>query len=296
MAADDPECGNLLWRLADEPPTAVSPALPSINRDLQIYVVGGAFSDCFGDASVAYRRILEELTAQGFTAGVIPISSRSGTTRNAGMIAEALGKPTVSADRPVVLVGYSKGTVDILQFLVDYPQEAQHVAAVVSIAGPVFGSRVAAKGAWAYDAFLSQALVGQCDPGDAEVVDSLLPEVRRQWLADNPLPWPPRYYSMLAFTTREHIARGLLLSWELLAATDPRNDGQVAIEEGVIPGSTLLGYANCDHWGAAIDIEEELEFFAAREDPTPYPRSALFEALMRYVSEDLAAAAGGGTR
>ncbi len=294
--ADAPGCDNLLWRLSDEPPMVDSPALPPLDRELQIFVVGGAFSDCFGDASLAYRRILDELSAEGFTAREIPISSRSGATRNAAMINEALAKLPASSGRPLVLVGYSKGTVDILQFLVDYPQTSERVTAVVSVAGPVFGSQVAAQGAWAYDIFLSQAFSGRCDTGDGGVVDSLLPDVRRQWLVDHPLPRHPRYYSLLAFTTREHLARGLELSWRILADIDPRNDGQVAIEEGVIPGSTLLGYANSDHWGVAIDIERELEFFAAREDPTPYPRSALFEALLRYVSEDLAATPGRASR
>ena len=54
-----------------------------------------------------------------------------------------------------------------------------------------------------------------------------------------------------------------------------------------MPGSTLLGYANSDHWGIAIDIEEELSFLADRPDDTPFPRSILFESVLRYVSEDL---------
>jgi hypothetical protein len=32
----------------------------------------------------------------------------------------------------------------------------------------------------------------------------------------------------------------------MLAGDDPRNDGQVRIEDAVIPGSTLLGYVNAE--------------------------------------------------
>ena len=44
---------------------------------------------------------------------------------------------------PLVLIGYSKGTSDILQFLVDFPGHASRVDAVVSIAGSVGGSPLA---------------------------------------------------------------------------------------------------------------------------------------------------------
>jgi hypothetical protein len=177
--------------------------------------------------------------------------------------------------------------VDILRFLADYPEQARRVVAVVSVAGPILGSEVADQGDWAYDTFLTGIFADRCDPGDGGVLDSLLPQVRRDWLERHPLPDTVRFYTLLAFATREHIARALWPSWEILAASDPRNDGQLTISEGTWPGSTLLGYANADHWGVAIDIEEELDFLADRPDNIRYPRGALFEAALRYVSEDL---------
>ena len=277
-------CQRLLWRLADEPRPGTFADLPALDPQLQFLVVGGAFSDCFGPASVAYRRAIEGLTEQGFRVGTIAISGRSSAEHNAQMMADALA---VAPAGPLVLLGYSKGTVDIFYFLNAYPELAQRVVAVISVAGPIFGSEVAERGAWVYDNLLAGALPGRCDPGDEGVVDSLLPRVRRDWLARNPPPPAVRYYSLLAFTTREHIARALLPSWEILAPIDLRNDGQLTVGEGTLPGSTLLGYANSDHWGIAIDIEEELSFWADRPDETPFPRSVLFEAALRYVSEDL---------
>jgi len=277
-------CEKLLWRLADEPSLQTAGYLPSLDPALQFFVVGGAFSDCFGAASIAFRDAIERLAGDGYQVADLTISSRSGAEHNARMIAEGLA---TAPDGPIVLLGYSKGAVDILHFLAGYPEMASRVVAVVSVAGPIMGSEVAEYGDWAYDNLLSDMFAGRCDPGDGGVLDSLLPQVRRDWLDSHPLPDTVRFYTLLAFAGREHIARALLPSWEILASSDSRNDGQLTIEEGTWPGSTLLGYANADHWGVAIDIEKELNFLADRPEDTGYPRGPLFEAALRYVSEDL---------
>ena len=46
----------------------------------------------------------------------------------------------LASDERLVLIGYSKGAPDILGGLVTYPELAQRVAAVVSVAGSVNGS------------------------------------------------------------------------------------------------------------------------------------------------------------
>lgn len=291
--AADPDCERFLWRLADEPePVTQAVARPVLDPGLHVFVVGGAFSDCFGDASVAWRRAVAELRGPDLSISIVPVSGRSSAEFNARRIAEAFEAPRPDASRHVVLIGYSKGAVDILHFLADFPDLASAVDAVVGVSGPVRGSLAAERGAWVYDTLLAGAFSGRCDPGDGGVVDSLRPEYRQEWLAAHDLPQHIRFYTVSAFTTREHMARALAPTWRLLAASDRRNDGQVTLEEGLLPGSTLLAYANADHWSLAIDIEEELEFFAAREDQRRYPRSVLFESILRYVSRDLGA---GGT-
>ena len=47
-----------------------------------------------------------------------------------------------------------------------------------------------------------------------------------------------------------------------LKRSEPRNDGQTLYHDQVIPGATLLGYANADHWAAAIPMEESKPFIA----------------------------------
>jgi hypothetical protein len=292
VAADDAACDALLWRLSDEPLPAERPRpLPAIDPSLRFFLVTGALSDCFGADALPYREGVERLAATGVAVGTIRVSGRSGASHNARQIAGVLAEALEPADR-VVLMGYSKGAVDILHFLDEFPDAARQVAAVVSLAGPISGTPLAARGAWLYDHLLSHAFEGRCDPGDGGLADSMLPDVRREWLATHPLPSGVAYFSVAAFTTRAHLAWALRPSWRLLAATDPRNDGQVIPGDAVIPGSTLLGYPNADHWGLAIAVERELPHLVDRPEGNVVPQPALLEAILRQVSEALAA--GGG--
>ena len=69
---------------------------------------------------------------------------------------------------------------------------------------------------------------------------------------------------------------------------DPRNDGQLLFYDQVIPGATLLGYANTDHWGVALPLEFKHSWLALRPGYVPpFPRTALLEAILLYIAEDL---------
>ena len=163
--------------------------------------------------------------------------------------------------------------------------------AVVSVAGPIYGSPLAEMAEAPYARLLARLPYDKCPPGDGEVIRSLDPKVATQWLASNPLPSSVRYYSIAGFTTREHMARSLVPTWKILNRTDVRNDGQVVAADAVIPGSTLLGYANADHWGIAESMEEVRTFLAARPDPTPFPLEPLLRSIVLFVSDDIKRAA-----
>ncbi len=292
-AATPADCEQALWRLQDEgapgPDTRTAP-LPA---SLRAFVIGGAFADCFGEDSLAYGRGISELRERGIDIRGLPVNSRSSAEANAADLAHGLRSSAISTNDTVILIGYSKGIVDILQYFQDYPEGAALVDAVISVAGPARGSEVADRGAWAYDHFLSQAFSGRCDPGDGGAVDSLLSETRQQQLAAHPPPAHIRYYSLMALSTYEDLPRGLRPTGLMLAAGEQRSDGLVTPVEGMLPGSTLLGYANANHWAVAVDMEEQLAFMTAHPDKARYPRERLLEAMLRYVSADLADAAGG---
>jgi hypothetical protein len=224
----------------------------------------------------------------GYRIDTIAISGRSGSDTNARLIADALGQMPKVANERLIMFGYSKGSVDILHFLVNYPAHAARVSAVVSVAGAVNGSPLADMMAPLYAVFGAYFPLAGCSLGDHQVVADLRPQVRQQWLATHPLPTHVQYFSLAAFTESERVARTLFLPALLLARIDPHNDGQLLARDMIIPRSVLLGYARAGHWAIAISVEEDFPFLAARPQVQhPFPEDALFEALVLFVRESL---------
>ena len=282
-------CEDLIWRLRDEAASAGNPAgLPVFATRLRIFVVSGAFSDCRTPAAVPFKEAIAGLIAGGTRIEAVMVSGRSGAAHNARQIADALRSANLKPNDRVVLVGYSKGAVDILEFLTAYPQDAQSVVAVVSVAGALQGSPLADEGDWWYRTFLAHAFSGTCDPGDGQVLNSLRPATRRAWFESHALPERVAYFSLAAFTTEEHLSHGLKPAWRSLARHDERNDGQVLARDAIIPGATLLGYVNSDHWDVAISLEDQMPELSRRDSARALPRSELLLAALLYVSESLA--------
>jgi hypothetical protein len=287
-AVDDAGCERWLWRLPDEPATAtVSMADRPEPRRVAVFLVTGAFSECVGDASRPFSAGAARLRAAGARVATVVVSGRSGPQHNARQIAAAVEAAGLGEDDKVILFGYSKGALDILHFVVDFPELADRVDAVVSVAGPVFGSPLAELADAAYGTLVAGLPYDKCPPGDGQVIGSLTPVRATQWLASSPLPSGVHFYSIVAFTTREHVGRALVPSWRQLARTDPYNDGQVVVADAVIPGSTLLGYLNADHWAIAQQLEDSYPHLVARPDSTPFPREQLFMAIVDFVLADI---------
>jgi hypothetical protein len=280
-------CENWLLRLADETMGSARTG-GSKETNLQILFVTGAFAECFGESARPFGSAITKLSGDHYRFGTIEVGGRSGTSHNAAQIATFLNEWPTDPDTPLIMIGYSKGTNDILQFLVDYPLAAERVDAVISVSGAVRGSPLADRFGTLYHLLFSHLPSGHCEKGDDDVVHSLSTNVRKEWLESNPLPDTVRYYSLAAFTTKDRMARALIRPWEILFAESPRNDGQLLAQDALIPGSTLLGYLNADHWAVAMEIEEDHEFFAGRDDPTPFPRKALLQAMLWQVGRDLA--------
>lgn len=275
-------CEFWLHRLDDEPAALVAPARRP-QSPMQVLLVSGAFSECFGKYARPFESAVVPLRSRGYRIDTIMVGGRSGTEHNARQIAEYLEGWPVWPDTPLVLIGYSKGTSDILQFLVDFPEAAQQVAAVVSVAGSVGGSPLAETFDGLYEFLFSHLPLGHCPPGDGEVVHSLRPDVRDEWLRKNELPAHVDYYSLAAFTTHERVARTLVPAWETLLDYDRRNDGQLLASDALIPGSTLLAYLDADHWAVALDIEDDSPLLAHRDVDAQFPHLALLEAILQQL-------------
>jgi hypothetical protein len=289
-SAPDPTgttCDAALVRLSDEAPARGDPAPPpQPDPRLHILFIGGAFGECFQQSAPPVAGAIAKLSGLGYRIRVVPVNGRSSSTYNAGQIARAVRDESLDSGDKLVLVGYSKGTPDILEFLVGNPDLASRVDGVVSIAGAVNGSPLGDAYADWY-AMISGIDFKICKAGDGGVVDSLRVKVRMSWLARHRLPGNVRYFSLGSFTVPEQTARLMFLTKSDLGRAEALNDGQTIFYDQLIPGGVLLGYANGDHWAVVLPLQEKWPYWGGNSAGTHYPRDLLFEAVVLYVGEAL---------
>jgi hypothetical protein len=204
-------CDEALVRVGAEPPPSGRPVdLGHCRADFLVGLVPGLGWECIKGWLDHDNSGPRHVAQFGYEARLIEVDSLSGSAHNARQIRDFIESlPAADRDRPLILVGYSKGSPDLLEFLAEFPETAQRVAAV---AGAVYGS-------------------------------------------------------------------------------------QLVFHDQVIPGSTLMGFANADHWAMAVPVARQHAFaahtFVSRND---YPREVLFEAVLRFIEEDLAVSPWGFSR
>lgn len=283
-------CEDALVRLETEsPPTGVPVDLGVSKAPLRILVVLGVGAKCVENFLDFQTTAAEHLIRFGHKVGILEVEALSSCRRNAAIIREAvMGLPDSEAGMRLVLLGYSKGTPDILEAVTTYPELQQRVSAVVSVAGAVGGSPMANMVEQSTLNLLQYFPGAECDPGDEGGLESLRPEVRRRWLAKHTLPKSIRYYSIITYPDANHISSILKSSYKRLSQIDSRNDSQLIFYDQLIPGSVLLGYLNADHWAVAVPFNRDHPVIASQfVDKNAFPREVLAEAIIRYVEEDL---------
>ena len=285
----DGACDNFLLRLNDEPlPDEIPRPVPNLSTRYRVMVVPGFLNECFASIALPFEDAILSLNERGFKIDEMVVSGRSSSDANAAYIAEAINNLNLGEDEKLLLVGHSKGAVDILHCLAKFPPAARRVAAVISVAGAINGSPLAAKMKNIYNGLARKLLPAECDIGDDGALNSLRPAIRLNWMAANPLPRSVRYFSLAAFTNRDHVNTLLKTGYELLWIFSPRNDGLLLSVDQLIPGGTLLGYANADHWSVVLPLENKNFLISETiRAPQPFPRSVLLQALLLYVAEAL---------
>jgi dienelactone hydrolase len=282
-------CDEALTRVGTEPAgSARAVDLGASRRKLVAAIVPGIGYDCFAKWLAPAGTTAAHVRRFGYDFVALKVDALSGTAKNARQIRDAV-LAMDAADAPrVVLIGYSKGAPDVLDAIVRYPEIRPRVAAVVSAAGAIGGSPLA-NDAEQYQAELLQHFPGaECDAGDGGAVESLRPATRRAWLAQNPLPKDVASYSLVTFPQRERISSILTGSYDKLAHIDPRNDSQMIFYDQIIPGSSLVGFVNADHWALVVPIARQHDTIGSIfVTQNAYPREAMTEALLRFVEEDL---------
>lgn len=275
----------------EPPPTGRLVDLGPPGEEYTVGLVPGLGWQCVKtwlDYDSSRQRYLDEMDWHTL---LFEVDGLSGTASNARQINEHITNlPSEDRARPLILAGYSKGAADLLEFVARYPETAKQVVAVVAVAGAVFGSPLADEHDQNHVDLLTWVPRAGCDKGDGSAIESLRPLKRGQWLAENPLPAHIRYYSVVSWPDPDNrISLGLKPSHRKLGElSDTHNDGQLVYYDQIIPNSTLVALPNADHWAMGLPIARQYKIaastFVTRNE---YPREAFYEALIRFVIEDL---------
>ena len=283
-------CNEALTTVGKEPPgTGKGVNLGQSQRRLLTLFVAGVGWSCFSDWLEPRNTVMTHVSQFGYNIANLYVDGLSSSTHNARQIRDAImAVPQEGTQPDLVLIGYSKGAPDILEAVVNYPEIHERIAAVVSAAGSVGGSPLANDATQSQLNMLQYFPGAKCTPGDEGAMESMRPATRKAWLADNPLPEGIPYYSLITFPDPGRISSLLRGSYRKLARVDARNDSQLIFYDQFIPESTLVGYLNADHWALAVPIARTHDIVGeVLVDQNDYPREALYEALLRFVEEDL---------
>ena len=285
-------CDEILTTVGAEPsPSGAPVSLAPSNADYLALMVPGLGYQCIKAWLHHDNSAPHHVATHGYEAQLLEVDGLSGSAVNARIIRDqVMALPADQADRPLILIGHSKGAPDILEALVAYPELAGKVVAMVAYAGAVGGSRLADDTKAPSLKLLTRLPYSECDEGDHGALRSLSPAVRRAWLEEHELPGNIRYYSVVAFPEPGRISLALKSSWRRLGELqDARNDSQLVFYDQVIPGSRLLAFTNADHWAMAVPAARQLRLaastFATQND---FPREVMLETLLRFIEEDLA--------
>ncbi|MEK9792616.1 MAG: hypothetical protein VW317_07905 [Halieaceae bacterium] len=284
-------CDDALVRFEDEPPPTGEPvSLGVSSAGLMGKMVPGLAYSCIKPWLHHDNSAPNHVATLGYETGFIQVEGIASSETNATLIADYIASlGPEHTERPLILFGYSKGVPDIFAFLAAYPELTAQVAAVVSYAGAVWGSPLADTANEKQLRWLTYIPGAECEKQDSKALETLSPANRKAWFADNTLPEHIRYYSVIAFPDPENISNGLQRFHRKLGELkDGRNDSQVVFYDQVIPGSTILGFFNADHWAMSVPIARQHEITqAVFADQNDFPREIALEAILRYIEEDL---------
>jgi len=293
----DPNTGGPCSTYFDPASTPASiPSDDAVAVGFRILVIPGIFGECVQDYALPWedgKRHLHD--AHHTDVEYLSVPALGSSVDNGKLIVAYLADHFSSTDqRPYIVFGYSKGAPDILEALtMDVPTRGR-IAAVVTIAGAVIGSRLAEGVPRGIIDPLRGLTLGPCTIDDAGGAESLRRSVRAKALAD--LPQGVNAFSIAAVALRpQKVSKVLLNGFVQLQAFSVDQDSQVIREDAIVPGGRYLGSAIADHWAVALPFEHVRTFhpntppalaklFDDIVDQNHYPRAALFEAALRFAA------------
>ncbi len=267
-------------------PASEKVSLAALPTKYRVLIVPGIMHSCTS-STPAYKDSQEYLQQKyGMT-----VEYFGGPDDSSEAIAPALAKylkdHSQGDSRKYILVGYSKGAVDVQEALVRDSDAASAVAAVITVSGAMGGSPIAEALPAQAERWIKMFHYGSCQGDLNAAFKSLRKDVRQAFLSAYPNPVAPTY-SLSAVSEKTNTSKALLESWQLLSVYGPDEDGQILKLDAIASGAANLGSVRADHFAVALPLDAagggEL---AAALDHNRYPRTALLESLLRFVIQDL---------
>ncbi len=287
---ETPACDDVLLRLAGEPSAPAPPPTADLTQRYRIAFVPGLFSECFQEIARPFSGAERELRAAGFEVDYFQVSGRGTLAENAGRLAAHFAGLGGDA-RPIIVVAYSKGLVDVLEFAVRFPDRARRIAAIVAVAGAANGSPLADDLHGAYRDYGAAFPLSGCAAGTGAEVAELRRDVRLEWWRQHGGAVTIPVFALVAAPRPDQVSPATRVTYRWLAQIDPRNDGRLLWHDQIPPRSYLLGYANADHSSIAVPLAQALPSLAFLFHDE-VPRTALVEAAIDIVAWTLAGGEG----
>ena len=261
-------------------------ATPVTRRRVPNMLVPGLLGDSVRTvvAPMAFAENILEL--DGYTIDVLWVNGRQGCDKNAAALYSQVMDAAQRHGSPVRLIGYSKGCTDIMHLLANHTDCHEAIDSVVSLAGVVHGTPLAARTATWLDRLVQYLPLPGVEFGDGRALDDLAPDFRKRWLSEHPLPSSIRYASVLAVPEPDRVSRLLKSSYRRLAKTDVDNDSQVIASDSLLPDSELLALVNADHWAIALPIGRALPYLSSWFiDKNDFPRPRLLQTIIDHMDD-----------
>ncbi len=261
-------------------------ALGAFSTKYAVLIVPGILSSCVPD-SPAFEEGQKALKQKyGLDVSLLPVPNDSSES-NARLIVQYLQAHKPANGKKYILIGYSKGTPDIQVALAQDPGLASEVAAFITVAGASGGSQVANLMPQIAEKYMTTVPLKSCQGNMADGLKSLQSAARHAFLAEHPNPVVPTY-SLIAQSDQATTSKSLLATWRILASYGSAEDGQLLRDDAIAPGAKFLGAALADHFAVAMPFDKSTDAtIRSGMDKTVYPRAALLESLLRFVSADL---------
>jgi hypothetical protein len=218
--------------------------LPAEAKDFKYLLVGGLFTNDYPGYMDGNLKALKD---KGLNASKLSIDTSASVQTNAKAIHDAILEATKDGSK-IVLIGQSKGGVDITAACALYPDLKDHIRSVIAMQAPYGGTPVASDLANCKQLGpMVKDVIGGVMRGDVASLTDLSYEARKSFIAAHPYP---QDIPTLSLATSRKATDGSLVAATagyMVNRYKLPSDGLVPQVDAEIPGSRVVLLNDMDH-------------------------------------------------